>query len=114
MLKIKILIVDDEPDYCLIMKNYFQEKNYEVSLASTLKEGLEMIGKSSPDILILDNHLPDGQSWPHVKNITASSPSLKIYFISAYRQRSEFADFSSNVTVWEKPISLSSLENVFK
>src|SRR5215212_7290543 len=110
MLKIKILIVDDEPDYCMIMKNYFQEKNYEVLLADTLKEGLELIDKSSPDILILDNNLPDGQSWPHVEKISQRSPSLKIYFISAYRQKSEQAQFPSNITVWEKPISLSSLE----
>ena len=114
MLKIKILIVDDEADYCQIMKNFFQEKNYEVFLAGTLKEGLDMIEKNSPDILILDNNLPDGQSWPYVERITASSPSLKIYFISAYRQKVHSADFSSNVTIWEKPISLRSLESVFK
>jgi len=113
MLKIKILIVDDEDDYCMIMKNYFQEKNYEVFLACTLQEGLKMIEKISPDILILDNNLPDGQSWKHVEMIAEKNPLLKIYLISAYRQKPDSFN-SSNITIWEKPISLSSLETVCK
>jgi DNA-binding response OmpR family regulator len=112
MVKVKILIVDDEPDYCSIMKSYFQEKNYDVYLAYTLKDGLAMIDEISPDILILDNNLPDGQSFTYVNQITEKSPSLKVYFISAYRQRSDASNFSSNVTVWEKPISLSYLEGI--
>jgi DNA-binding response OmpR family regulator len=112
MIKVKILIVDDEPDYCAIMKTYFQEKNYEVFLAYTLKDGLAMIDEVSPDILILDNNLPDGESFVHVNRITERSPSLKIYFISAYRQKTDANNFSPNVTVWEKPISLRYLEEI--
>ncbi len=55
----KILIVDDATDFCLIMKNYFVKKGFAVTLASTLKEGMEAIREIKPDILFLNNNLPD-------------------------------------------------------
>jgi CheY-like chemotaxis protein len=113
MIKLKILIIDDEVDYCMIMKSYFQARNYEVFVAYTLKEGFELLEKNNPDILFMDNNLPDGKGWEYVGEIIEKSPSLRIYLISAYRQKSDFISPSLNVTVWEKPISLNQLEEVF-
>ncbi|MET0391700.1 MAG: response regulator, partial [Chitinophagaceae bacterium] len=62
MIKPRILIVDDEIDYCMIMKSFFRGKGYEVLLAFTLKEGLEQLESARPDILFLDNNLPDGKA----------------------------------------------------
>jgi two-component system OmpR family response regulator len=113
VIKLKILIIDDETDYCSIMKNYFNEKNYEVFLAFTLHEGLAMIEKIHPDILFLDNNLPDGQGWKSVDEIVEKYPQIRIYLISAYRHKSDFVTSSPNITVWEKPISLNTLNAVF-
>jgi DNA-binding response OmpR family regulator len=113
MLKSKILIVDDETDYCLIMKSYFEEKNYDVFLAYTIKDGLALLKQHDPDILFLDNNLPDGKGWQYVDDIVENIPHLKVYLVSAYRQRSDFLSTSPNITVWEKPISLSALDTVF-
>ena len=60
MLKLKVLIIDDEVDYCRILENYFKRKSYEVFLSFILKDGLAQIDQLKPDILILDNNLPDG------------------------------------------------------
>jgi DNA-binding response OmpR family regulator len=113
MIKLKILIIDDEVDYCMIMKSYFQARNYEVFVAYTLKEGFEILEKNNPDILFMDNNLPDGKGWEYVDEIIEKSPSLRIYLISAYRQKTDFISPSLNITVWEKPISLNQLEEVF-
>ena len=113
MIRPKILIVDDESDYCSIMEGYFKERNYDVSLAYTLNEGLSKIDEIKPDILFLDNNLPDGQGWKYVDGIVEKYPQIRIYLISAYRQKSDFATTSSNITVWEKPISLNMLNSVF-
>jgi DNA-binding response OmpR family regulator len=114
MPKLKILIVDDEMDYCLIMKSYFQSKGYEVFLAFTLKEGLKKLEEMEPEILVLDNNLPDGQGWDCIDSIIEQFPSLKIYLISAYRQKSDVLHTIPNVTIWEKPISLSLLDTTFQ
>jgi DNA-binding response OmpR family regulator len=110
---LKILIIDDEVDYCTILKNYFLQKGYEISLAFTLKEGLELINSVHPDILFLDNNLPDGNGWPHVESIVEKIPHIRVYLVSAYRQKSDFSSPFSNVIVWEKPLSLSLLNQNF-
>jgi DNA-binding response OmpR family regulator len=112
MIKLKILIVDDEIDYCMIMKNFFRGKDYEVSVAFTLKEGLALLENIRPDILFLDNNLPDGKGWTHVESIVEKNPHLRIYLVSAHHQKGDFFSPSANVVVWEKPLSMSLLEEV--
>ena len=113
MIKIKILIVDDEIDFCLLMESYFAEKDYEVFLSFTLQDGLDVLEKVHPDILFLDNNLPDGEGWQHSDEIIKKFPSLKINLISAYHPDKRNLNSKSNVRIWEKPISLRSLEEVF-
>lgn len=112
MSKQKILIIDDEVDYCMIIKSYFQARSYDVYVAHNLKEGIELLNAENPSILLLDNNLPDGKGWESVDGIVEKFPHLKILLISAYRSKSDFSTSYPNITVWEKPISLSLLKNV--
>jgi DNA-binding response OmpR family regulator len=113
MSKLKILIIDDEIDYCTIMKNYFTKRNYEVFISFMLKQGLEMINSLGPDILFLDNNLPDGKGWTHVEMIVEKNPHLRVYLVSAYHRSGEFSSPSPNVIVWEKPLSRKLLDGNF-
>jgi len=113
MPKQKILIIDDESDYCSIMQNYLQEKDYAVSVAYTLSEGLNKITEEKPDILFLDNNLPDGKGWVHVESIVEKNPQLKVFLVSAYHQRGDYKSPSTRVVVWEKPLSLNLLNENF-
>jgi two-component system, OmpR family, response regulator len=113
MLKLKVLFVDDEMDFCLLMKNFFTKKNYDVFLAYTLKDGLEQIGSVKPDILFLDNNLPDGKGWDHVEEIVEKNPQTRVYLASAhYKGEAIFENFPQ-VTVWEKPLSMTLLQENF-
>ena len=113
MLKSKVLIIDDEVDFCMIMGNYFSKKNYDVFLAYTLREGLKLVNEVKPEILFLDNNLSDGQGWECVDEIVEKIPQIKIYLISAYRQKKDFSNPRPNTIVWEKPISLGQLNSHF-
>ena len=113
MTKQKILIIDDEIDYGVIMRGYFRAKNYDVTLAFSLNKGLETLDKLNPDILFLDNNLPDGNGWDNVDMIVEKYPHLKIYLVSAYFQKGEFTHPSSHVVIWEKPLSMSLLNETF-
>ncbi len=57
MSRIKLLIIDDEQDYCMLMKNFLSTKGYDVTVSYSLKEGLELLYETKPAILILDNNL---------------------------------------------------------
>ena len=110
--KIKILIIDDELDYCHIMKHYFEAKNYEVTLANTIFTGLELLREKNPDILFLDNNLPDGEGWKHLDEIIFNHPAIKVHLISAYKSRDKNPS-ETNIRIWEKPISLHGLDAFF-
>lgn len=112
MLKKKILIIDDEPDYCMIMKSYFVRKGFEVHIAPTLREGMDQLKSLQPEILFLDNNLPDGKGWLMLDEILLARPGLRVYLVSAFRQEFDFINPSDQVTIWEKPISISSLATV--
>ena len=114
-MKSKILIIDDENDFCEIMKNYLTKKGYNVSLAYTLKEGLGILKETRPDILFLDNNLPDGEGWDAVDEIVEIIPQIRAFLISAHKNKftSQKNKTGRNIQVWEKPISLSTLDGFF-
>lgn len=112
-MKKKILIIDDEVDFCIIMKGYFGKKDYEVDFAYSLQKGLFMLDDNKPDILFLDNNLPDGQGWQYVEQIVEKNPQLKVFLISAHQTKSSFRSTNKNIEVWEKPISMQLLNSVF-
>jgi len=58
----KAVIIDDEEEFCLLLKNYLLRKDFEVSVFYSLGEGLKAIEDNSPVIVFLDNNLPDGWS----------------------------------------------------
>lgn len=54
MEKIKILLVDDDPDLIIAVKTILENNNYEVFPAYNKKEGLEELIDKKPDLAILD------------------------------------------------------------
>lgn len=55
----KILIVDDEQEICLLIKSYLEKENYAVYTACDGMEGLMLLNKIEPDLVIMDVMLPD-------------------------------------------------------
>lgn len=107
--KKKILIVDDETDLCLLLKSYFIKKNYDVVSASTLQEGITQMKAFIPDILFLDNNLPDGIGWTKVESFLQVNPALRLFLMSGYPPTfPNIPGFSYEVLT--KPISFADLE----
>jgi len=55
----KILIVDDEKINIAIVKFGLAEQRYEVAVANDGLEGLELVKKVKPDLIILDVQMPN-------------------------------------------------------
>jgi two-component system, OmpR family, response regulator len=105
----RVLIIDDETDFCLLLKNYFVKKNFEVHIFHTLEEGMRNMETINPDIIFLDNNLPDGLGWEKTAYISQHFPHTRINLISAYQYDHRYADNPESVKIWEKPISLNEL-----
>jgi len=59
MKKMRILFVDDDPDFCEANRAILEQAGYEVILAPDGKTGLDKAKKIIPDLIILDVMLPD-------------------------------------------------------
>jgi len=89
------------------------KKGYDVSLAYTLKEGIATLKETRPDILFLDNNLPDGNGWDAMGEIVEIIPQIRAYLVSAHRNKTSFNGSDQNIVIWEKPISIHTLNAVF-
>jgi two-component system OmpR family response regulator len=112
MEKKKVVIIDDEEDLCHLMKTYLAKLNYDVFLANTLGSGMRLIKQVIPDILFIDNNLPDGLGWDKMNYLIEHYPGCKINLISAYKNSSpDVNGRSTTVKIIEKPLSLNALKN---
>ncbi len=106
-----ILIIDDEQDLCSLLKVYFSRKNYVVHYTHTLQEGVKEMQNLHPDILFLDNNLPDGIGWMQVETFLKVNPELKLYLMSGYQPRAPEIP-GVQFQVLTKPISFSDLDHL--
>ena len=58
-----ILIVEDEADVLNVNARMLKRKGYNVITATTAKESLIHLSECTPDMLILDIMLPDGNGY---------------------------------------------------
>jgi len=109
----KILIIDDESDLCLLLKNYFLRKNYNVVVSHSLSEGRMLLADTHPDILFLDNNLPDATGWDVAPHIASDFPGTYIILISAFHPPVPAMPANARYRVIEKPISMADLDTQF-
>ena len=109
----KIVIIDDEEDLCHLMKAYFLELDHDVFLANTLVSGLSLMKEVSPDVVFIDNNLPDGLGWEKMTYLMEQFPSCKINLISAYEYLPpDLKDTQHHsVNILEKPLRLNMLKD---
>lgn len=52
--KLKIILIDDNPDYLFTMETFLQRNGFETLTAADGKTGLELIRAERPDVILLD------------------------------------------------------------
>ena len=56
----RVLVVDDEPQFARALSTNLRGAGYEVETAATAEAALAAAGLNPPDAVILDLRLPDG------------------------------------------------------
>ena len=67
--KKRILVVDDEPDFCLIVQGQLEKEGFEVDLAYNGVEGLEKVQENPPDAIVLDVMMPEKDGYEVCKEL---------------------------------------------
>jgi DNA-binding response OmpR family regulator len=107
----KILVIDDEQDFGLLMKNFFSSKNYDVRVAHTLADGMKMLAEEKPDYIFLDNDMPDGAGWNQTEFILFNYPNSQLNLISALGVPPRNAGM---FRILEKPLMFEELDRMFQ
>lgn len=112
---LRILVVDDEPDTCRLIKWILGECHAEVVTASSAAEALPLIKSAAPDILISDIGMPNVDGYEFLKQIrsleSARGAKVPAIALTAFASRdderkSHAAGFSVHVS---KPIAPETL-----
>jgi len=81
---LKILIIDDEPDICFLLKNILQRRELETQYVNRLEEAKQALMDMKISLVFLDNHLPDGLGIDFLNYLKTHYPAIKIIMITAH------------------------------
>lgn len=81
---LKALIIDDETDICYLLSRLLKHKNLETSFVNSLSEADKALKTGHPEIIFLDNHLPDGLGMNYISYIKKNYPTSKVVMITAH------------------------------
>lgn len=73
----EILVIDDDPDFCEIVKSTLEADSFSVRCASNGPQGLAMMRKQKPDLVILDVIMIMPAEGVYVSDEIAKDPDLR-------------------------------------
>ena len=93
---INALIIDDEIDICFLLSGILRTKCLEVNYVNSISEANMVLDKYQPEIIFLDNHLPDGMGVDFIRQLKILHPKTKIAMITAFDNYTDRAKAFSN------------------
>ena len=78
-----VLVVDDDPAICVVVGEALRRQGHKVKIAGSIRERTALMESFSPDILITDVMLPDGDGLDGVAEIIERKPDLNVIILSA-------------------------------
>ncbi|RYY54093.1 MAG: response regulator [Chitinophagaceae bacterium] len=85
------LIIDDDKDFCQLLETMLDSSKFSTQSVHTLAQAEPALQRTHPQIVLLDNHLPDGRGLDFIRNIREFDPAIRIIMITA--------DANSNIAV---------------
>jgi DNA-binding NarL/FixJ family response regulator len=84
----KLLLIDDDPNLILLVKDYLEFRGYEVVTAENGREALEVLESSTPDMIICDVMMPEMDGYSLVSTIRSEPKTswIPVLFLSAKGQ----------------------------
>lgn len=80
----KVLIVEDEADMCLLLNILLNGRELELDHVKSINAARTYLEGIRPDVVLLDNRLPDGFGVDFVSYIKKNYPGVKVIMISGF------------------------------
>ncbi len=112
----KVLIYDDDVDILDVCTAILQIKGYEVFCKDNCRSLFEDLDAIKPDIIMMDNWLPDMGGVKAIQTIKSNEKfkNIPIIFFSANSSVDELAKEAKADFVLKKPFDISTLEGLLK
>lgn len=84
----RLLLIDDDPNLILLVKDYLEFRGYEVIAAGNGIEALESLKQKLPDLIVCDVMMPEMDGYTFVQHIREDSRTnwIPVLFLSAKGQ----------------------------
>ena len=90
--RIRALVVDDEDAILRFLKPALEANNYEMTSTGTVADAIKRIAAETPDIVLLDLGLPDGDgkdTFPDGRSQDQVALSVMERMVGKWRQRKQ-------------------------
>ncbi len=81
-----ILVVDDEPNYLIVLSELLRDEGFEVYTAPGGNEGLEVVREVDLDLVITDMQMPEMDGLQLLQEIKKANGELPVIIITAYAE----------------------------
>ncbi|MEE1896697.1 sigma-54 dependent transcriptional regulator [Flavobacterium rakeshii] len=83
-MSVKILVVDDDTSFCLLLKTFLQKRGYDVVTAFNGNDALQELNKDFFDIVLTDIRLPDSDGLEILKSVTQKGLKTQVILMTGY------------------------------
>jgi CheY-like chemotaxis protein len=84
MPKPSIVAIDDEVEFTDFIKNYFEMRGYDITIAIRGTRGIELVKEKQPDVVLMDLKMPGIDGDEVLSLLKSMNPSPKVIFVTAY------------------------------
>ena len=109
----KILVVDDEKNILKLYKAELEDEGYEIVIANSGKEAIELFKTDRPDLVTLDIMMPDMDGIQVLRQLKQEDPQVPVIMLTAYDYRDDFSVWVSDAYV-VKSSDLTTLKTTIK
>lgn len=111
-----VLVVEDEEAQRIVLKEHLNDAGYKVSIASDVKEALNVLSSKAIDTVITDVNLPDKDGIFLLSEIKSVNPELPVIIITAFGSIDHAVNAMKSGAFYylTKPINIEELLMVLK
>ena len=96
----KILVIDDEKNLRLLYRQDFERDGFDVVTAATAVDGLSLVQKEKPDLVVMDIRLPGMDGLEAMSRLLDKNPRIPVVLNSAYSSyQDSFMSWSADAYV---------------